>query len=203
MKMNRFEFSLMTYDLGRKIYLKNVVRKLHELSDLGVEKKILEIGCGNGIGTQLISEIFEPIELIANDLDEQLVKIAKMKNPESKVVVKTGNAADLEFRDNEFGAVVGLSVMQEVPYSGTRGLPRHRVIKPNGLLILKELSIETFDSPFGRLARQFVWHPYSSMLGKDDFLEYLEQQGFEVISCQPHSMVIFLSDFLLVARKGG
>jgi len=33
-------------------------------------------------------------------------------------------------------------------------------------LILKELSIETFETPFGRLARRFVAHPYDSMLGK-------------------------------------
>ena len=201
MKMDRFQYFLMTSDLGRKIYLRGIVRRLKEISHLGVDKKILEIGCGNGIGTQMISEFFEPAELIATDLDEQLVKIAMNKNKGSNVVIEAGNAADLEFPDNEFDAVIGLSVIHHIPNWKDCVNELYRVIKPNGLLILKELSIETFESPFGRLARQFVSHPYDSMLRKDDFIEYLEQQGFTVITCQPHSMVIFMSDFLLVVRK--
>jgi ubiquinone/menaquinone biosynthesis C-methylase UbiE len=76
-----------------------------------------------------------------------------------------------------------------------------RVIKPNGLLIIKELSIETFESPFGRISRHFVEHPYDSMLGKAEFLECLEKQGFKIIDCRPHSMLYFLNDFFLVSRK--
>ena len=74
-------------------------------------------------------------------------------------------------------------------------------LKPGGLLIIKELSIETFQSPFGRIARRFVDHPYDSMLGRDEFLEHLEHRGFTVVVFRPHSMLYFLNDFLLVARK--
>ena len=48
MKMNKFEYFLMTFDLGRHAYLRGIVKKLQGLSQLGSGKKILEIGCGNG-----------------------------------------------------------------------------------------------------------------------------------------------------------
>ncbi len=201
MKMNKFEYFLMTFDPGRQAYLRGIVRKLQQISQMGTNKKILEIGCGNGIGTRLILEFFKPSEFIATELDERLVEIARMKNKGSRVIVEAGNAASLGFPDNEFDAVIGLSVIHHIPNWKDCVDELHRVIKPNGLLIIKELSIETFESPFGRMARRFVSHPYESMLRKNEFLEYIEQQGFKMIVCRPHSMLYFLSDFFLVARK--
>jgi ubiquinone/menaquinone biosynthesis C-methylase UbiE len=201
MKMNKFEYFLMTFDLGRQAYLKGIVKELQRVSQLETHKKMLEIGCGNGIGTQLILEFFKPAEFIATEYDERLVEIARIKNKDSKVSVEAGNAADLRFPDNEFDAVLGLSVIHHIPNWKDCVNELHRVIKPNGLLIIKELSIETFETPFGRIARHFVSHPYETMLKKNEFLEYVAQQGFELIVCRPHSMLFFLSDFFLVARK--
>lgn len=202
MKMNQFEYFLMTFDPGRQAYLRGIVKNLHKSSQSGTNKKILEIGCGNGTGTQLIDEFFKPKELIATELDEKLVEIARMKNKGSKVTVETGNAANLRFADNEFDTVIGLSVIHHIPNWKDCVRELHRVTKPNGLLIIKELSIETFESPTGRIARHLVSHPYSSMLSKNEFLNYIEQQGFKVLVCQPHSMPLFLTDFFLVASKG-
>ena len=124
-----------------------------------------------------------------------------MKNNNSKVRVETGDATRLRFKDNEFDAVIGLSVIHHIPNWRECIKELQRVIKPNGLLIIKELSIETFESPFGKIARRFVEHPYDSMLRKKEFLKVIEQQGFRLIIYQPHSMLYFLNDFLLVARK--
>ena len=201
MKMNKFEYFLMTFDPGRHAYLRGIVKKLQELSQLGSGKKILEIGCGNGVGTLLIQEFFKPSEFIATEFDPRLVEIAQMKNKGSQVKVETGDATRLRFTNNEFDAVIGLSVIHHIPNWRECVAELQRVIKPNGLLIIKELSIETFESPFGRIARRFVEHPYDSMLKKAEFLKALEQQGFKLIIFYPHSMLYFLNDFFLVARK--
>lgn len=201
MKMNKIEYFLMTFDPGRHAYLKGIVRNLQEISRLSPGKKILEIGCGNGVGTLLIQEFFKPGEFVATELDQRLVEIAKMKNGGTRVKVEMGNATNLRFQDNEFDAVIGLSVIHHIPNWMDCVDELLRVTKPNGLLVIKELSIETFETPFGRLARRFVSHPYDTMLKKDEFLEYLEQKGFKVMVCRPHSMLYFLSDFYLVARK--
>lgn len=202
MKMNKFEYLLMTFDLGRHAYLRGIVRNLRELSQLEPGKKILEIGCGNGVGSLLIQEYFKPDEFVATEFDPQLVEIAKIKNRGTKIITEEGNATALRFRDSEFDAVIGLSVIHHIPNWRDCIDEMRRIIKPDGLLIIKELSIETFQTPFGRLARRFVEHPYDSMLGKDDFIQYLEQKGFKVVVCRPHSMLYFLSDFFLIARRG-
>ena len=201
MKMNQFEYFLMTFDPGRQVYLKGIVKKLQDISQLALGKKILEIGCGNGVGTQLIQQFFKPSEFIATEFDPRLVEIAKMKNKGSNISVEAGDATHLRFMDNEFDAVIGLSVIHHIPNWRACVDELQRVIKPNGLLIIKELSIETFESPFGQIARRLVEHPYDSMLRQNEFLEYVEQKGFKILVCRPHSMLYFLSDFFLVARK--
>lgn len=201
MKMNQFETFLMTFDLGRNIYLKGIVNELQELSNLPAGKKILEIGCGNGIGTRFIDEYFKPSEFIATEYDESLVEIAQSKNKGSKVRFEAGNAADMRFADGDFDAVMGLSVIHHIPNWEEALDEIQRVLKPGGLLIIKELSIDTFESSFGRIARRFVEHPYDDMFKKDEFLDYLQQEGFEILVCRPHSMLYLLTDFYLVARK--
>lgn len=201
MKMNQFETFLMTFDLGRNIYLKGIVNELQELSALPAGKKILEIGCGNGIGTRLINEYFKPAEFIATEYDESLVQVARSKNKGSKIQIEAGNAADMRFADNEFDAVIGLSVIHHIPNWKDSLNELHRVLKPGGLLIIKELSIDTFETPFGRIARLFVEHPYDDMFGKKEFLDYLQQKGLKILVTRPHSMLSLLTDFYLVARK--
>lgn len=199
--MNHFETFLMTFDLGRSMYLKSIVRDLQKLVQLPSGKKILEIGCGNGIGTRLIDETFKPGRFVATEYDESLVAIARSKNAGSKVQIETGDAARLRFENGEFEVIVGLSVIHHIPNWKNCLDELHRVLKPGGLLIIKELSLDTFSTPFGRIARHIVEHPYDDMFRKDEFIAYLERRGFEVLVCRPHSMLYLLTDFYLVAKR--
>lgn len=201
MKMNQFETFLMTFDFGRKIYLRGIVKQLQEISKLSANKKILEIGCGNGIGTRLIHEYFKPSELIATEYDESLVEITQQKVKDLNVLVEQADATKFRFANNEFDAVIGLSVIHHIPNWEEALDELHRIIKPNGLLIIKELSIETFETFFGKISRKFVEHPYDDMFRKDEFINYLKQKGIKLEVLMPHSMLGLLSDFYLVARK--
>jgi len=200
MRMNRLEYLLMTFDLGRQLYLRGIVKKLCLIAQLQPGKKILEIGCGNGVGSKMIWEIFKPTNFIATDLDERLIEIAKTKNIASTAKYEVGNAVKLRFSDDEFDAVVGLSVLHHIPNWKECVDELQRIIKPDGLLIIKELSIETFETPFGRISRRIVSHPYDSMFRQKELLEYLMEKGFTILNHQPHSIIFFLDDFFLVAR---
>jgi len=201
MKMNRIEYFLMTFDLGRQMYLRGIVKDLQEISQFPPNKKILEIGCGNGTGTKFIQQFFRPAELTATEFDASLVPVARKINAGSKITIEQGDATKLRFADSEFDAVVELSVIHHIPEWEKCIDEMHRILKPGGMFILKELSIETFETFFGKISRRFVEHPYDDMLRKDEFLAYLEQKGFRILDCRPHSMMGFLTDFLLVARK--
>jgi len=201
MKMNKFETFLMTFDFGRKVYLRGIVKKLQEISQLPPNQKVLEIGCGNGIGTRLIHEYFKPSEFIATEYDEGLVEITQEKVKDLNVLVEQADATKFRFANNEFDAVVGLSVIHHIPNWEDALDELHRIIKPNGLLIIKELSIDTFETFFGKISRRFVEHPYDDMFRKDEFIDYLKQKAFKLEVLMPHSMLGFLSDFYLVSRK--
>ena len=201
MKMNRIEYFLMTFDLGRQMYLRGIVKDLQKISQFPPNKKMLEIGCGNGTGTKFIQQFFQPAELIAAEYDESLVEVARKINAGSNITIEQGNATDLRFANAEFDAVVELSVIHHIPEWEQCIDEMYRIIKPGGMFIIKELSIETFETFFGKISRRFVEHPYDDMLRKDEFLAYLEKKGFEILDCRPHSMLGFLTDFFLVARK--
>ncbi len=201
MKMNRLEYWIMNFDFGRKLYLRGIVQTLQEISQLPPRQKILEIGCGNGIGTRFIYEYFQPSQFIATEYDERLVEITKKKTNGKNILVEQADATAFRFADNEFDAVIGLSVLHHIPNWQKALNELRRIIKPNGLLIIKELSIETFETFFGKISRRFVEHPYDEMFRKDELIDYLKQTGFIVEVLTPHSMLGLLGDFYLVARK--
>jgi len=143
------------------------------------------------VGSKYILELFEPKEFIATDLDERLVEIARMKNKGTKDIFEVGNATDLRFSNNEFDAVIGLSVIHHIPNWKDCIDELRRINKPDSLLIIKELSIETFETPFGRFSRRIVSHPYESMFMEIEFLEYLKKQGFRICEHQSHSLLFY------------
>jgi len=54
------------------------------------------------------------------------------------------------------------------------------VLKPEGQLIIEDLSIETFDNNLGKIFRKLLYHPYSAMYKHEEFLSYLEKIGFKI-----------------------
>lgn len=56
-----------------------------------------------------------------------------------------------QLNDNEFDLVVILSVINQIPIWKEAINEVKRVLKPNTELILKEASIETFSTIFGRI----------------------------------------------------
>jgi len=110
-------------------------------------------------------------------------------------------ATDLRFSNDEFDAVVELRVIHHISEWERCLDEMYRIIKPGGIFSSRELSIETFETFFGRISRRFVEHPYDDMLRKDEFLTHLKKKGFKILDCRPHSVLGFLTDFLLVAQK--
>ncbi len=77
----------------------------------------------------------------------------------------------------------------------------HRVLKPGGLLILEELSRESFSHAAGRLFKAFTDHPYEDMLTIDAFQEHVRRTGFAITSFREKNPLGLLRYFVMVARK--
>ncbi len=75
----------------------------------------------------------------------------------------------------------------------------YRVVKPGGQLILEDLSVETFSTPFGRLLRKLLVHPYQDMFTQAEFVNELKALGFIVETEKQYYPG--LKYFVVIARK--
>ena len=163
MLINRLEFLLMDNPLRAYIQDKLEARRLRKLSSLPPDKVVLEIGCGNGTGTKLIKKYFSPREIYAVDLDEKMIDLAKENNIDPSIYFEVGGASSLGYDSNQFDAIFDFGIIHHIPNWGDCLKELERVLKPDGELILEDLSTETFDTSTGRIMKKFLEHPYETM----------------------------------------
>lgn len=74
--------------------------------------RVLEIGCGRGVGTEIILERFGAAFAVALDFDPRMVRLAeqRLRRYGPRVRVQVGDAAALELDDGEFDAVFDFGI---------------------------------------------------------------------------------------------
>jgi ubiquinone/menaquinone biosynthesis C-methylase UbiE len=115
-------------------WFKNTLR----LSPAG---RILEIGCGRGIGARMILKNFTPQQLCLMDLDQSMIARAQATvaaNGHTQISFCMGDAENLPFADSYFDAVFGFGFLHHVP-DWRKGLFEvARVLKPEGKYYIEE-----------------------------------------------------------------
>lgn len=199
MLMNRIEFYLMNNPIRGFIQDKIEIKRLCKMSDLEKGAKVLEIGCGDGKGATLITKYFSPSHIEAIDLDPKMIERAQKRNKNSSVHFQVGDAAQLPFASDTFDAIFDFGIIHHIPNWHDCLKELYRVLKPGGQLILEDLSIETFSTPFGRLLRKLLIHPYNEMFTHDEFVEYLKELGFTIKEHKNYNLG--LEYFVVIAKK--
>ena len=106
-----------------------------DIAEIREGKDILEIGCGTGNFTKGLAK--SKAHIIAIDLSEELLDLAKDKTFENNVEFRVGDAENLPFGDNSFDAVVGNSVLHHCSLECALKEIK-RVIKNGGKVIFSE-----------------------------------------------------------------
>lgn len=125
-------------------------------SDAGGLSRVLETACGTGrVTAHLRSSLPEGVQLIATDLNPDMIATAKKIVPLAGIHWQVADAQALPFADNYFDVLVsqfGLMFMPDKPRALAEA---HRVLAPGGRLLLS-----TWDSlennPAFFLANQLV-----------------------------------------------
>jgi ubiquinone/menaquinone biosynthesis C-methylase UbiE len=182
MLMNKTEFWLMTNPVRRAV-MRLEAGKLKKMSGVDSLGAVLEIGCGEGQGTKNILRLFNPKSVYAFDLDPKMLARAKRRVKDSRVTFAQGDAAKLTFaKDKTYDAVFDFGIIHHIPNWQDCLREVYRVLKPGGLFILEDLSIESFSSgPLGKSMRRMLDHPYDSMYTKREFEAALEKLGFKTV----------------------
>ncbi len=106
-----------------------------DAGSLGPGRKALEIGCGIGIFTALLSK--SGADITAVDLSPVLIERARAQNPVPNIKYLVMNVEKIGFPDNTFDCVYGSSVLHHLDLHKT--LPEMlRVLKPGGTLVFTE-----------------------------------------------------------------
>ena len=199
MKLNKIEFMLMNNPLRAFIQDKYDLKNLRKMSSIKNINKALEIGCGNGNGTRLIKKHFAPRDISAIDLDEKLIRIASKRNKDMSIRYEVMDASELSFPDNHFDAIFDLDIIHHIPNWKDCIQELKRVLKPNGEIIIEELSIETFSIGVGKLWRKILDHPYNDMYTISQFTKYISELGFEIQNYKEFNPFKLLRHFSLNA----
>ena len=199
MKLNRVEKALMNNPIRafvQRHYEAGVMQKLGgRLHDM----RVLEIGCGRGVGTQIISERFRAREVDAFDIDADMVEQARRRlshYPPDRLRLFVGDAARIEAPNESYDAVVDFGIIHHVP--GWRHAVREvsRVLRPGGLFLFEEVTGQALSR---WVYRTFLQHPpEENWFSREEFIAELECQGIEVGA---NSTEWFFGDFVVGVGK--
>jgi len=137
-----------------RLRIKKILKEIGNLKG----KKVLDIGCEEGyISLRILSQ--NPEELYSIDICEKALESFRKKistiNTNSKVIIEKGFLQKIPFKSNFFDFVICTEVIEHTPYLEEGLKEIHRVLKPNGILILTfpneklRRLVYPFIKPFG------------------------------------------------------
>ena len=139
----------------------------------------LEIGCGQGVGTELILGRFKANSVQAIDIDVEMVELAKKRVSRfaDRVTVRVGDAELIAAEDKSFDAVFDFGIIHHVP--DWRRVIREiaRVLRPGGKFYFEEVTKQALDR---WLYRAFLDHPKEDRFSAREFVEGLEDVNISV-----------------------
>lgn len=179
MRLNRFEKLLMNNPFRSWFHRQLEARRLLRLGGKTAGETSLEVGCGRGIGVQIIFEEFGSERVNAFDLDADMVQLARrhLEERRRQVALWTGDLTAIPVKENTYDSVFDFGAIHHVVNWRSAIGEIHRVLKPGGRLFAEEVPAETIDHP---LVRRLLAHPTQDRFDQKEFGAALEEIGFRI-----------------------
>lgn len=141
----------------------------------------LEIGCGRGVGVELILERFGADRVVAMDLDPQMVDLAslRLEHLGERAQFQVGDVTEIDAPADAFDAVFDFGIIHHVPDWRLALRELHRVLKPGGTFYGEEVW-QRFLS--WRVVDLLLEHPREDRFDPTSFYAALADVGFEVVA---------------------
>lgn len=142
--------------------------------------RVLEIGCGRGVGTEIIFERFGAREVHAFDVDPDMIARAHRRlsgYPANRLTLFVGDAAAIRAEDAFYDAVFDFGIIHHVPAWERAVAEVARVLKPGGKFFFEEVTKRALDRWF---YRTFLDHPKTNRFSAEQFVAEIEAQGIMV-----------------------
>lgn len=180
MLLNNVEKFLMNNPVRSLVQWRHEAAMMERLGGKLTGLRVLEIGCGRGVGTEIILERFEAGEVHAFDLDPDMVRLAHerlARYSSDRVRLFAGDAENIEAADESFDAVVDFGIIHHCPNWQRAVAEVRRVLKPGGKFFFEEVTKQALDRWF---YRTFLEHPTENRFTASQFVAEVESQGITV-----------------------
>lgn len=180
MKMNWVEKLAMNNPLRAYIQRHYEAPLIERLGGRTEGMKVLEVGCGRGIGTEIIFERFGAQEVHAFDIDPDMVNKARkrlVRYPPERLRLWVGDATSIEANAGTYDTVFDSWIIHHVLDWQKAVSEISRVLKPRGRFFFQEVTSHALNRLFYRL---FLEHPKENRFSGEEFVSELERQGIIV-----------------------
>ena len=161
---------------------------------------VLEVGCGRGVGVEVLLDRLHAERVTAFDLDPAMIEKAQRRLHGRREVASltVGDACDITEPSASVDAVVEFGVIHHVPQWRDAVGEIARVLRPGGLLLFEDVPRHTLDT---WLFRTFTVHPREDRFEAAEFADELARHGL-VPTAVPESHFAGHA-FAGAARKAG
>lgn len=117
------------------LYLRHQFAYEFVKTQIPVNSSILEVGCGEGYGTCILSQV-EGAVVVGIDIDEETIVQASKRYDSDKCTFKLYDASIIPFEANSFDAVVSFQVIEHLHNPKNYISEIYRVLKDSGVFFL-------------------------------------------------------------------
>jgi ubiquinone/menaquinone biosynthesis C-methylase UbiE len=180
MKMNRIEKFLMNNPIRAAFQIWVEAPLLERMGGRTEGMRVLEIGCGRGVGTRQIFRRFGARSIYAIDVDPDMIDKARRRLedfPADRLTVELGDVTAIRAENQSFDAVFDFAIIHHVVNWQAAISEIRRVLKPGGRFYFLEVTSHALNK---WSYRTFMDHPSENRFSTREFVGELNRQGMPV-----------------------
>lgn len=180
MKLNRAEKMLLNNPVRAWVQRHYEASLLEHLGGRVEGGYVLEVGCGRGIGSELLLHRFGARYVRALDLDPTMIEQARLQLAAylpARLQIEVGDVTAIAAPDRSFDAVFDFGMLHHVLGWHVAVAEIRRVLKPGGHFFFEEMTRQALRR---WVYRTWLDHPTEYRFSAHDLIAELERQGIIV-----------------------
>jgi len=173
MKMNALERLLVNNPVRTWMLRRLALDLLDHNATCLSGKRVLEIGCGQGAGTELLIRHCGAEKVLAFDYDPRQLARAKHRHRAhgmGTITLFVGDGEQLPFEDGQFDAIVEFAILHHMPGWRRAVSEIARVLRPGGIFVYEEYLEKFIAHP---ITLRLLDHPRSGWFKSEAFYDAL------------------------------